>query len=185
MKRITVIAMAAALALWGGILYSREGGKSRIMKTITVQSDSFTHDGMIPSKYTCDGQDISPQLRWSGAPEGTKSFALICDDPDAPAGDWVHWVLFNIPAQTAGLPEHFLAKGGSVPGLKAGITDFRNDEYGGPCPPGGVHRYFFKVYALDTMLGLKEGATKRELLQGMEGHILARGELVGKYSRKR
>ncbi|MBN1535045.1 MAG: YbhB/YbcL family Raf kinase inhibitor-like protein [Spirochaetes bacterium] len=155
------------------------------MKTLTVQSDSFTHNGMIPSKYTCDGQDISPQISWSGAPAETKSYALICDDPDAPVGDWVHWVLFNIPAQTTELPEHFIAKSGAVPGLKAGITDFRRTEYGGPCPPGGVHRYFFKVYALDSLLGLKEGATKRELLQGMEGHILSKGELVGKYTRKR
>ncbi len=183
MTRTAVIAPAIAVLLWASMSYSREGGKTGIMKTLTVRSDSFSHNDMIPSRYTCDGQDISPHIAWSGAPEETKSFALLCDDPDAPVGDWVHWILFNIPPQITELSEGFSAKGGAIPGIKAGITDFRKTEYGGPCPPGGTHRYFFKVYALDAPLSLKEGATKRDLLRAIEGHILGKGELVGRYAR--
>lgn len=176
-----IIALLLPLCLSGGASYSQTGGKSKTMNTLSVQSTAFNHNDMIPSKYTCDGANVSPQMKWSGAPAGTKSYALLCDDPDAPVGDWVHWILFNIPAGTTELPEHFA----KTAGIKAGITDFRKLEYGGPCPPSGVHRYFFKVFALDTVLTLKEGATKAELLQGMEGHVLAKGELVGRYSRKK
>lgn len=151
----------------------------RDMDTLTVSSTAFKEGGMIPRKYTCDDRDLSPQIAWSGVPAKAKSIALICDDPDAPAGTWVHWVVFNIPATVKDLPE-----GASLPGgAKLGINDFRKLVYGGPCPPGGTHRYYFKVYALDTMLNLKEGATKGELLKAMEGHLLAQGQLMGKYKR--
>jgi len=149
------------------------------MSTLAVTSTAFKEGGMIPRKYTCDDRDLSPQIAWTGVPAGAKSVALICDDPDAPVGTWVHWVMFNIPATVKELTE------GALPpaGAKLGTNDFRKLPYGGPCPPGGTHRYFFKVYALDTLLALKEGATKAELLKAMEGHDLAQGQLMGKYKR--
>lgn len=158
--------------------YSKDrGGKA--MGTLTVTSTAFKEGGMIPGKYTCDDRDLSPQIAWSGVPAGAKTVALICDDPDAPAGTWVHWVVFNIPVTVKEL-----AEGASLPaGAKQGINDFRKLSYGGPCPPGGTHRYFFKVYALDAVLALKEGAAKGELLKAMEGHVLAQGQLMGKYKR--
>jgi Raf kinase inhibitor-like YbhB/YbcL family protein len=152
---------------------------------ITIESPAFKNGEYIPSKYTCDGEDISPALKWSNIPEGTKSLALICDDPDAPIGDWVHWVLYNIPPETRELKEHIpsdkILKDGSIHGL----NDWKRYGYGGPCPPSGVHRYFFKLYALDTKLNLGPGATKKQLLDAMKGHIIAQGELMGKYQRKR
>ena len=157
-----------------------KGGKSMEIK---ITSTAFENGGEIPVKYTCDGDDVSPPLRWDGVPDGTKSLALICDDPDAPMGTWVHWVLFNIPPDVTGLPEKVPSQPHLENGAVHGINDFRNYGYGGPCPPGGTHRYFFKIYALDTVLNLKAGATKAQLLDAIEGHILAKGELMGKYSR--
>ncbi|NIM20609.1 MAG: YbhB/YbcL family Raf kinase inhibitor-like protein [Candidatus Latescibacteria bacterium] len=150
---------------------------------IKLESAAFEHGGMIPSKYTCDGADVSPPLVWSGLPEGTKSVALICDDPDAPMGTWVHWVIYNIPPDTTSLDEGIPSKENIELGARQGKNDFRKIGYGGPCPPGGTHRYFFKLYALDTVLDLEPGATKRELLKSMEGHISAQGELMGRYKR--
>lgn len=151
------------------------------MTALKVTSTAFKEGEMIPRKYTCDDRDVSPQLGWSGVPAGATSIAIICDDPDAPAGTWVHWVVFNIPAAVKVLAEGV----SSLPaGARLGINDFRKKNYGGPCPPGGTHRYYFKVYALDTMLNLKEGSTKGELLKAMEGHILAQGQVMGKYSRR-
>ena len=143
---------------------------------MTVTSPAFTHNGPIPRKYTCQGEDISPPLVITNIPAGTKTLALIVDDPDAPMGTWIHWVVFNI-APKSEIPEN------SVPGLQ-GINDFRRKDYGGPCPPSGTHRYFHKVYALDTVLLLKEGITKRQLEVAMEGHILAQAELIGLYKKK-
>ncbi|MEF9438016.1 MAG: YbhB/YbcL family Raf kinase inhibitor-like protein [Candidatus Mariimomonas ferrooxydans] len=151
---------------------------------IKVKSSAFEHGGMIPSKYTCDGDDISPPLSWEGVPEGTKSIALISDDPDAPMGTWVHWVLFNLPPDTSELPEDVAKKEELENGAKQGRNDFPKIGYGGPCPPSGTHRYYFKIYALDTMLDLSPGATKKDLLKAMEGHILAEGQLMGKYKRQ-
>ena len=151
--------------------------------SIQLTSAAFKEGGMIPEKYTCDGEDISPPLQWSGIPDGTQSIALICDDPDAPMGTWVHWVLFNIPADTKELPENIPPDRILENGAKHGMSDFRRLGYGGPCPPGGTHRYFFKIYALDIEIGLEPGATKPELLNAMEGHILDEGQLMGKYSR--
>ncbi len=150
---------------------------------ITITSSGFTEGGMIPKKYTCDADDISPDLKWSGVPKEAKSLALICDDPDAPVGTWVHWVLFNLPADvstlSAGVAPDAVLKNGALHGK----NDFRKLGYGGPCPPGGTHRYFFKIYALDTLLSLESGSTKAQLLAAMKSHILAEGQLMGKYKR--
>jgi Raf kinase inhibitor-like YbhB/YbcL family protein len=150
---------------------------------IKITSTAFEEGGMIPRKYTCDGADVSPALAWTGVPEAAKTIALISDDPDAPMGTWVHWVLFNLPAAENGLPEAIPLDKELKSGAKQGRNDFRRIGYGGPCPPGGTHRYFFKVYALDTVLNLPAGATKAELIKAMEGHILAHGQLMGKYRR--
>lgn len=152
--------------------------------TIQITSSAFSEGGKIPQKYTCDGEDASPPLAWSGIPAGTQSLALIADDPDAPVGTWVHWVLYNIPPDLSGLPEG-IAKTASVEdtGLQ-GNNGFRKAGYGGPCPPKGKpHRYFFKLYALDMILGLEAGASKADLEEAMQGHILAQGQLIGLYGR--
>jgi Raf kinase inhibitor-like YbhB/YbcL family protein len=150
---------------------------------IEITSSAFEEDGLIPSKYTCDGADVSPPLRWESVPEGTKSIALISDDPDAPMGTWVHWVIFDLPAEVRELEEN-IPRDETLPnGATQGTNDFGRIGYGGPCPPGGTHRYFFKIYALDTRLDLAAGTRKRELLDAMEGHILGQGQLIGKYKR--
>jgi len=160
---------------------SRE--RSREM-TISVSSPAFQEGGMIPSKYTCDGQDMSPPLKWAGVPEATKSIALISDDPDAPVGTWVHWVMWNIPPNVHELAENVHPEPELPDGSRQGITDFRRPGYGGPCPPSGVHRYYFKIYALDTMLDLPSSTKKADLLKATKGHILAEGQLLGKYKRR-
>lgn len=148
-----------------------------------IESSVLKEGGMIPEKYTCDGDDISPPVSWSDIPQSSVSLALICDDPDAPAGTWVHWVIFNIPAQTSGLKEFVPAERKLPDGSLQGTNDFRKIGYGGPCPPSGTHRYYFKLYALDTKLELDAGATKWQLVQVMKGHILAEAQLMGKYKR--
>ncbi len=150
---------------------------------IQIQSSAFPEGGTIPKQYTCDGRDISPPLSWTGVPEGAKSLALICDDPDAPRTTWVHWVLFNLPPQTKELPEAVPPRETSPAGGIHGKNDFRKLGYGGPCPPSGTHRYLFKLYALDAELKLPAGATKDQVVHTMEAHILAEGRLTGKYSR--
>lgn len=152
--------------------------------TMEITSTAFKDGEMIPSKYTCDGVNVSPPLAWQNSPRGVQSFALIADDPDAPAGTWVHWVIFNIPDTVFSLPENVPPKETLENGSIQGKNDFRKIGYGGPCPPNGVHRYYFKLYALDTKLNLQPGATKAELLKAMEGHILAQAQLMGRYSRK-
>lgn len=148
-----------------------------------LKSPSFEEGGMIPKKHTCDGEDISPPLNWTSVADGTKTIALICDDPDAPGGTWVHWVIFNIPADTRDLAENLPPQKELPNGARQGINDFRKFGYGGPCPPGGTHRYYFKIYSLDTDLDLEAGATKAQLLQAMKGHVLGEGQLMGKYHR--
>lgn len=150
---------------------------------ISITSTAFKAEGMIPAKYTCDGADVSPALRWDGIPNGTASIALICDDPDAPMGTWVHWVLFNLPAGTKELKESVPPEKTLPDGARQGTNDFRKIGYGGPCPPGGTHRYYFKIYALDKQLDMPAGADKAQLLRAMEGHVLAQGQLMGKYKR--
>lgn len=146
-------------------------------------STEFTHEDPIPVKFTCDGANISPPLQWGDPPEGTQSFALISDDPDAPGGTWVHWVLYNIPVGARVLPEAIPAEAEIADGSQHGENSFGRLDYGGPCPPGGTHRYFFKLYALDAVLDLEPGVDKGGLLEAMEGHILAEAELMGTYAR--
>ena len=149
-----------------------------------IKSPAFSHGKMIPAKYTCDGRDISPEIVFEGVPENTKSIALIADDPDAPMGTWVHWVVYNIPPDSNKLREG-LPKEMKVGGMCQGINDFGKYGYGGPCPPGGVHRYFFKAYALDTIVPCEKGMTKKKLLELIKGHIIASDTLMGKYKRTR
>jgi hypothetical protein len=139
----------------------------------------FENNGKIPDRHTCNGENVSPPIDISDVPDGTKSMVLIVDDPDAPAGTWVHWVLWNIPQDTTKIEED------SVPeNAIEGVNDFRKIGYGGPCPPSGTHRYFFKLYALDIKLGLKKGASKKDAERAMEGHILSQAKLVGLYGKK-
>lgn len=151
--------------------------------TIRISSTVFKEGELIPKKYTCDGENISPPLAWTSVPSGTKSLALIADDPDAPRGTWVHWVLFNIPADAKELSENIPPRSILNNGARHGTNDFREIGYGGPCPPSGTHRYFFKLYALNAVLALESGATKAQVLKAMEGHILGEGQLMGKYKR--
>jgi Raf kinase inhibitor-like YbhB/YbcL family protein len=156
-----------------------------VSKGLTISSKSFEPGREMPVKYTCDGEDFSPQLSWSGAPEGTESFALIMDDPDAPGRVFTHWVLYNIPADRGELPEGVPAEKIVKKGCSQGVNDFRMAGYGGPCPPPGKpHHYRFRLYALDTELDLPSGVTKNAVLAAMKGHILADAEIVGLYKRK-
>jgi Raf kinase inhibitor-like YbhB/YbcL family protein len=157
--------------------------------TLKVMSSSFQQGGSIPTKYTCDGDDLSPPLSWSGVPNNAKSVALIVDDPDAPDPAnpqrvYVHWVVYNIPPQTTTLPENASERGIPAGGIQA-KNDWGKTEYGGPCPPIGEHRYFFKVYALDTVLNEIKDATKADIERAMKGHIINSGELMGTYQRKK
>jgi Raf kinase inhibitor-like YbhB/YbcL family protein len=150
---------------------------------LEISSTAFSKGEMIPIRYTCDGPDVSPDLSWSGVPETAKSLALICDDPDAPMGTWVHWVLFNIPSSASGLPAEIPSDAALENGARHGTNDFGRLGYGGPCPPGGTHRYYFKLYALDAELNRDSGVTKAELLEAMDGHVIAEGQLMGTYKR--
>lgn len=155
------------------------------LATLTFTSPSFAHDGAIPARHTCDGQNVSPALSWDNVPAGTKSLALIVDDPDAPdpadpRGTWVHWVLYNMPPDMRGLPEGVAAT--ALPqGTLQGINDWQRAGYRGPCPPVGNHRYFFKLFALNVVLPNLNQPTSAMLEQAMQGHVIARGELVGRY----
>ena len=154
--------------------------------SLKLTSTAFTPSGSIPSRYTCEGADASPPLEWSGAPDGTRTFALIVDDPDAPDPAkpqrvYVHWVLYNIPASISKLAEN-AAKGGLPQGAAQGSNDWGKQTYGGPCPPIGRHRYFFKLYALDAQLSLSN-PTKAQIEQAIEGHVLGTAELIGTYAK--
>jgi len=154
---------------------------------MNMTSQGFKHGGEISTKYTCEGDDVSPPLAWSGTPPGTKSLVLIVDDPDAPDPKaprmtWVHWVLYDLPASSTGLPEAVKAL---PPGTREGLNDWKRTGYGGPCPPIGRHRYFHKLYALDTTLSGLNRPTKADVEQAMDGHVLARAELVGTYEKKK
>jgi hypothetical protein len=157
-----------------------EGGRGQML----IQSSAFNEGETIPRKHTCDAEDISPQISWSGVPEGTKSLLLICDDPDAPMGTWAHWVLFGISPDVNELPEGVNAGDAAPGGPTEGRNDFGRLGYGGPCPPAGpAHRYVFKLYAVDDEPVLAAGATKTEALRAIEGHIVAEGRLMGRYGR--
>lgn len=148
-----------------------------------LTSSAYLQGDPIPASYSCDGENTSPRLTWTNPPEGTQSFALIFDDPDAPGGTWVHWVLFNLPAEARSLPANVPPDATLANGAVHGSNSWDSIGYGGPCPPGGEHRYFMKLYALDSALELEVGATKEQLLEAMENHIVAEAELMGTYSR--
>jgi Raf kinase inhibitor-like YbhB/YbcL family protein len=177
------ILLIATVLLAGGN-HANHLDRGGFTMAFAIKSGAFDHESAIPSKHSCDGADVSPAISWSEPPGGTRSFALIMDDPDAPAGTWVHWVIYNIPAQARNLAENVPKQPELKDGSRQGRNDFRKPGYGGPCPPrGGPHRYYFKLYALDTMLNLSSGATKAEVEGAMKGHILAQAELMGRYKR--
>jgi Raf kinase inhibitor-like YbhB/YbcL family protein len=188
---IIVLAGLVGLGICGYASGERVPGadpmKGDVAVGLTITSPAFSHNGEIPKRCTCDGQDISPALEWSGIVEGTKSLVLIVDDPDAPDPaapkmTWVHWVLYNIPADASGLPEGVRAQ--DLPkGTKEGLNDWKRTGYGGPCPPIGRHRYFHKLYALDIVLADLGKPTKKQLEKAMQGHILSKAELIGTYQR--
>jgi hypothetical protein len=157
--------------------------------SLAIGSSAFTDHGAIPKTYTCEGADTSPPLHWSGVPQGTKSFALIVDDPDAPdprapQSTWVHWIVYDLPATIQGLAEGAAAQG--LPGhANQGINDWKRADYGGPCPPIGRHRYFHKLYALDSVLTGLQQPTKGQLIAAMTGHVLAEAQVVGTYEKSR
>ncbi|GJL78778.1 MAG: hypothetical protein NPINA01_17670 [Nitrospinaceae bacterium] len=148
-----------------------------------LTSKAFLDGGTIPKKHTCDGENVSPTLEWGSVPDDAMTLALILDDPDAPGGTFVHWILYNLPAHITEIQDDLLREGQLENGTMQGQNDFKNIGYGGPCPPSGTHRYVFKLYALDRELELQPGATKKQLLQAMEGHILDRAQFVGTYSK--
>ena len=187
LKRWLIVAGGlAVLSACAGKTVALQGANGDAPVGLTLTAEAFAPGQAIPIKYTCHGQDISPPLAWSGAPAGTQSLALVMDDPDAPMGTWVHWVVYNIPADAAGVSEgasQAKAVAFNLPaGAQQGMTSFRRAEYGGPCPPSGVHRYVFHLYALDTILA-QQGMDKAALLEAMQGHVLAQGELTGVFGK--
>lgn len=183
MKRFAVLIMSLVLAAaCKKVAASESNGPGGVM-SIVVTSTAFTNGGKIPDLYSCRGDDRSPPLAWTGAPANTGAYALIMDDPDAPMGTWIHWVVYNIPPSFAGLPEGVSEATLSGSGAIGGRNSWGRTGYGGPCPPSGTHRYFFKLYALDSALTNRTALTKAELLAAMEGHILARGELMGTFTK--
>jgi Raf kinase inhibitor-like YbhB/YbcL family protein len=163
---------------------SRSGGDAKKVAALEVKSTAFGHAKSMSDKYTCDDVDVSPPLEWKNAPAGTKSFAIICETPDAPAGNWVQWVIYDIPADITNLPQSVAKTGQLDFGARQGKNDFDQMGYSGPCLPAGEHRFFFRVYALDGPTNLNAGAKKDELVEAMKGHILAEGALMGVYARE-
>ena len=172
-----VLATTVVVIFFVLIIFVKEGPT---MSELKLSSTAFQNNGFIPSQYTCDGRDINPPLVVENVPAGTKSLALIVDDPDAPMGTWVHWVAWNLSPAIKEIKENDTPKG-SVPGL----NDFQKKSYGGPCPPSGTHRYFFKLYALDTALDLPSGAKKADVEKAMKGHIISQAQVIGLYKRSR
>ncbi|MGD0061432.1 MAG: YbhB/YbcL family Raf kinase inhibitor-like protein [Verrucomicrobiia bacterium] len=184
MKRSVFV---VAIIMMSGCAFAHAEGMEATVAQFTFSSPSFRNKQPMPAKHSCEGEDASPALKWEGAPAGTKSFALIADDPDAPGGTWVHWVAYAIPASATELPES-IAQTDTIAapaGLKQGMNDFGRVGYGGPCPPRGhgVHHYYFRLYALDAELNLAPGVKRHQLDAAMKGHILAQTELVGTYQR--
>lgn len=174
---ITLIIMFFTLFFSAPLLAASKMNGEKNMK---ITSSAFQTNAFIPKQYTCDANDISPPLQWCDAPRNTKSFVLIVDDPDAPGGNWDHWILFNIPADATELKENMSV----LPvGTKVGKNGWGRTDYGGPCPPSNVHRYIFTLYALDSILSLEAGAAKNQITQAMNGHVIAQAELIGKYQR--
>jgi Raf kinase inhibitor-like YbhB/YbcL family protein len=181
--RYLILSLLLALGCLATICACSHPSSETSPATLELISTDFAPGGMIPNPLTCDGGDLSPALQWKAPPAATQSFALIADDPDAPVGTWVHWVIFDLPPNLRSLPQNFPKSEQAADGSRQGKNDFDKIGYGGPCPPSGTHRYYFKLYALDTKLNLKPGSTKKEVERAMQGHILARGETIGRYSR--
>jgi Raf kinase inhibitor-like YbhB/YbcL family protein len=182
LDRLAEIVFCFGLGLLATALMAAEPTERKDHMQLT--SSAFKDGEAIPAKHTCDGENVSPALKWSGMPAGTKALALIAEDPDAPVGTWVHWVLYDLPATAMELAEG-VAKSQYAASAKQGMNDFRQLGYGGPCPPPGKpHRYYFKLYALDTVLELKPGATKKDVERAMDKHVLAQAQLMGTYKRK-
>lgn len=185
MGKLILIFAIILIGILGFVLFRKPKLESNLNQAsfekgqMKITSSAFANNQMIPSKYTCDGGNVNPSLEISDVPKSAKSLALIMDDPDAPAGIWVHWTLWNIDPKTSEIAEHSVP-----PGAAQGVTSFGKPGYGGPCPPSGTHRYFFKLYALDLRLDLSEAASKAELEGAMREHILEQSELTGLYSRK-
>jgi len=179
--------LGAALAVTL-LLPSVWAGAPEPAMSLTLTTPAFEAGGAIPKRHTCDGEDLSPELRWTEPPAGTKTLALVVNDPDAPVGDWVHWVVYDLPPSLRGLPSG-IARDGALAdpkGARQGINDFGRIGWGGPCPPPGKpHRYYFRIYALDVPAGLAPGATRSELERAMKGHVLAQAEMHGTYARAR
>src|SRR6266576_238629 len=180
----TAISFLIGIACWLTVASPFFAAEPEAQQKIVLTSAAFQHGADIPRKYTCDAEDVSPPLRWTNAPAATKSFVLIADDPDAPGGTWMHWVIYDLPTDTKELPEALAKTEALANGAKQGVNDFRKIGYGGPCPPpGSAHRYFFKLYALGAPTQLKPRATKQEVLEAIKGHVLGEGELLGHYKR--
>ena len=178
MRRFAPFILAAGWALTCSSPAPAQGDS-----TMLITSTAFAEGENIPSRFTCDGDDLSPALAWTGVPEAAQSLVLICDDPDAPMGTWDHWVMFNIPASVTGLPEITGGQDLKDQGIVEATNSWSRTGYGGPCPPSGTHRYYFKLYALDGELSLNSTATKQDVEQAMGGHILDQTQLMGRYSR--
>jgi Raf kinase inhibitor-like YbhB/YbcL family protein len=175
-----VTAVLFTASIWISHVSGAEGKGARL----ELKSSAFTDGADLPRKHTCDAEDVSPHVRWNSVPAGTRAIALIADDPDAPGGTWVHWVIYDLPADTKELTEGVAKTETLERGAKQGVNDFRRVGYSGPCPPpGSPHRYFFKLYALDAPTKLKPGATKRQLLDAIQGHTLGEAQLTGRYQR--
>ena len=184
-KIALIVGVALLLAACSGDDAISDPLGAGVGETIELTSAAFGQGSSIPRQYTCDGADLSPPLRWSGVPASAKSLALVVDDPDA-RGTWVHWVVYAIPAGVSELPEGASSDLGDLLGATDGTNDFKRTGYGGPCPPDGpAHRYFFKLFAVDTLLELAPSATKSELLRAMNGNVVAQGSLMGTYERQR
>ncbi|MFN7972483.1 MAG: YbhB/YbcL family Raf kinase inhibitor-like protein [Acidobacteriota bacterium] len=179
--------LAAITALAVTSCSGKEVALTKDTPRIEVTSSAFTTGGEIPTRHACKGQggeDRSPELSWSGVPAAAKSLAIVADDPDAPMGTWVHWVAYGIPTTVTEVPEGLDASAELSAGGKQGNNSWKKPGYGGPCPPKGTHRYFFKVYALDIEPALASGATKDDLVKAIDGHVVAAGELMGTFTRK-
>lgn len=177
---IILAGLAALCAIAAGASAAGAPAAQPTKGNMQLTSTAFESGKPIPTKYACEGVDVSPALSWSQAPSNTKSFVLIVDDPDAPSGTWVHWVIYGLPGTATGVAENAPPQG-----ARQGVNDFHRLGYRGPCPPAGkAHRYFFKLYALDTELGLKPGATKNEVERAMENHVVGQAELMGTYQRR-
>jgi len=184
MSSVKRIGSIIGVVIFSSMVSPLFGAETKGGGTMDLKSSAFQSGAEIPRKYICDANDVSPSLSWDKAPAGTKAFALISDDPDAPVGTWVHWVIYDLPADTKELAEGIATSETLANEAKQGINDFRKVGYGGPCPPPGLpHRYFFKLYALDAPTNLKPRATKQQLLDAMKGHVLGEAELMGRYKR--